>query len=136
VKPGWILGCAALGITPALAANIDVTVTGIRTNQGRIVVAICDKANFPKGACPYHGQAPARVGAVTVRVPGVRPGTWAAIAYHDEIGDQPIKYGLLGAPKQGFGFSRDATMQFGPPRFTDAAFRPGDTVTVPLHYPK
>nr|WP_294554125.1 DUF2141 domain-containing protein [uncultured Rhodopila sp.] len=136
MKAGWILGCAALGVTPALAANLTVTVTGIRSNQGRIVVAICDEANFPKGACPYHGEAPARIGQVTVRVPGLPAGTWAAAVYHDEIGDQPIKYGLLGAPKQGFGFSRDARMRFGPPRFADAAFSPGDSVTVPLHYPR
>jgi uncharacterized protein (DUF2141 family) len=136
VKPGLILGCAALGFTPAVAADLDVTVTGIRNNHGRIVVAICDNANFPKGACPYHGQALARIGEVTVRVARVPPGTWAAAVYHDEVGNQPLQYGLLGAPKQGFGFSRDAKMRFGPPRFADAAFTPGETVTVPLHYPR
>jgi uncharacterized protein (DUF2141 family) len=136
MKAGLFLGCVALGVTPALSAELDVTVGGIRSNQGRIVVAICNEANFPKGACPFHGQAPARIGEVTVRVLGVPPGTWAAVVYHDEIGDQPIKYGLLGAPKQGFGFSRDAKMRFGPPRFADAAFTPGESVTVTLYYPR
>nr|WP_294511109.1 DUF2141 domain-containing protein [uncultured Rhodopila sp.] len=135
MKPGWLLACAALAVAPARAANLDVTVTGIRNNQGRVVVAICDRANFPKGACRYHGQAPARPGAVTVRVAGVPPGTWAAAVYHDEVGNQPLRYGLLGAPRQGFGFSRDARMRFGPPRFEDAAFTPDNVVTVPLHYP-
>nr|WP_294518386.1 DUF2141 domain-containing protein [uncultured Rhodopila sp.] len=135
MKSGWLLACAALAVAPAHATNLDVTVTGIRSNQGRVVVAICDKANFPKGACGYHGQAPARIGEVTVRVPGVPPGTWAAAVYHDEAGNQPLQYGLLGAPRQGFGFSRDARMRFGPPRFDDAAFVPGEAITVPLHYP-
>jgi uncharacterized protein (DUF2141 family) len=131
-----MLACAALAVAPARAADVHVTVTGIRSNQGRIVVAICDKVNFPKGACPYHGQAPARIGEVTVRVTGVPPGIWAAAVYHDEVGDQPLQYGLFGAPRQGFGFSRDAKMRFGPPGFADAAFTTGDIVTVPLHYPK
>jgi uncharacterized protein (DUF2141 family) len=137
VNLSWFLCCAVLAIAaPAQAADVQVTVTGIRSNQGRIVVAICDKANFPKGACPYHGQAPARVGQVVVRVTGVPPGTWAVAAYHDEVGDQPVQYSLFGAPKQGFGFSRDARMRFGPPNFADAAFSAGDDVTVTLHYPR
>jgi uncharacterized protein (DUF2141 family) len=136
LKPAWILALAALEIMSANAADVDVTVTGIRSNQGRIVVAICDKANFPKGGCAYHGQAPARIGEVSVRVTGVPSGIWAAAVYHDEIGDQPLQYGLLGAPNQGFGFSRDAKTRFGPPRFADAAFTPSDIVTVPLHYPR
>jgi uncharacterized protein (DUF2141 family) len=47
-----------------------------------------------------------------------------------------LQYGLFGAPRQGFGFSRDAKMRFGPPGFADAAFTLGDVVTVPLHYPR
>lgn len=135
MKPAWwIFGLAVLAVTPAAAADLDVTVTGIRNNHGRIVVAICNEANFPKGACPYHGQVPARLGQVTVRVAGVPPGTWAAAVYHDEVGNQRLQFDLLGVPKQGFGFSRDAKMRFGPPRFVDAAFSPGDIVTIPLHY--
>jgi uncharacterized protein (DUF2141 family) len=103
--------------------------------MAELSLAICDNANFPKGACPYHGQAPARIGEVTVRVSRVPRGTRTAAVYHDEVGNQPLQYGLLGAPVQGFRFSRDAKMRFGPPRFADAAFTQGDIVTIPLHYP-
>ncbi len=124
--------------TPALAAEVTVSVTGVRSDKGAVAVAICGKASFPSGACPYHGEAPAKRGEVTVQVTGVPPGSWAVAALHDEAGVRKLEFSLLGLPKQGFGFSRDAPMHFGPPSFTDAAVsfgESGGSVTVPLHYP-
>ena len=132
-------GVFLTSVMPAGAADVDVAVTGIRNDRGNIRVAICDKANFPNGACAYHGEAPARAGSVTIRIAGVPAGIWAAAVYHDEAGIRHLEYTLFGMPKQGLGFSRDARMRFGPPKFTDAAFRVGQsgvTVTVPLRYPK
>jgi uncharacterized protein (DUF2141 family) len=77
------------------------------------------------------------MGAVSVRIAGVPPGTWAAAVYHDEIGDRPLEFSLFGFPKQAVGFSHDAKMNFGPPKFADAAFALQDAglvVTAPLHY--
>jgi uncharacterized protein (DUF2141 family) len=138
LKLGWLLGCVAFGFSQASASQVDITVTGIRSDRGSVVVAICDKANFPAGACPYHGHAAARLGEVEVHVAGVPPGTWAASVYHDEAGIGHVEFSLFGVPKQGFGFSRDARMRFGPPRFADAAFvleEKTGSVTAPLHYP-
>jgi len=122
---------------PSLAADLDVSVTGVRSDRGIIAVAICDKADFPAGTCPYHGTAAAAPGAVVVHLHGVPSGSWAAAVYHDEAGIGRLEFSLLGIPKQGFGFSRDAKMHFGPPSFADAAFalEARGTITVPLHYP-
>ena len=132
-------GAVVTPVMPATAADIDVSVTGIRNDRGNILVAVCDKANFPNGPCAYHGEAPARVGSITIRISGVPIGVWAAAVYHDEAGIRRLEYTLFGMPKQGIGFSRDAQIRFGPPKFADAAFRVGEigvTVTVPLRYPK
>jgi uncharacterized protein (DUF2141 family) len=135
----WVYGVILTSTMPAMAADVHVSVTGIRNGRGNILVAICDKANFPNGQCMYHGEAPARPGSVAIRVPGVPAGTWAAAVYHDEAGIRRLEYTLFGMPKQGIGFSRDARMRFGPPKFADAAFTVGETgitVMVPLRYPK
>ena len=127
MKPAWILSVAGLGLSPAIAGD------------GRVMVAVCDKANFPNGPCAFRVQAPARAGEVSVRIAGVPPGTWAAAVYHDEIGDRPLEFTLFGFPRQAVGFSRDAKMNFGPPKFADAAFRLGESaavVTAPLRYPR
>jgi len=138
LKAVWLFACVALLSVPADAAEVQVLVSGIRNDRGVIAVAICDKASFPAGACPYHATAPAKAGEVTVIVTNVPAGTWAAAVFHDESGAGKLEFSLFGAPKQGFGFSRDPAMRFGPPNFFDAAFSlsvSGGQVIAPLHYP-
>ncbi len=130
---GWLLLAP-----PAMAADLQVTVTGVRNDHGTIAVAICDKADFPTGACPYHGRIPARTGSVSLRLTGIPAGAWAAAVYHDEADIGRLQFGLFGIPKQGIGFSNAAKMHFGPPSFADAAFTlrdPGGAISVPLQYP-
>ena len=118
------------------AAEVTVTVTGIRSDRGTVLVAICDRASFLQPSGAFRGRAAAKAGAVSVRVEGVPPGVYAAQAYQDENGNGRIDRTLLGIPTEGIGFSRDAPMRFGPPRFEDAAFMlDGDAaVSVALHY--
>jgi uncharacterized protein (DUF2141 family) len=136
----WLVAacCALLAPRVAAAAELQVAVSGVRSDVGTVRVAICTESTFPGGDCPYHGAAPARAGRVTVRVSDVPPGIYAVAAFHDEAGTLRPQFTLFGYPKQGFGFSRDAPMHFGPPRFADAAFslsEAGGVVDVPLHYP-
>ena len=124
--------------SPVMASDLDVSITGVRSDRGAIAVAVCDKANFPTGQCPYHGKTQAKVGRVIVHLTGVPAGIWAVAVYHDEDGIGRLRFSLLGTPKQGIGFSNDAKMHFGPPRFADAAValgNAGGAITVPLHYP-
>jgi uncharacterized protein (DUF2141 family) len=121
----------------AIAASLDVEVTGVRSGLGNIRVAICDQPNFPSGLCPFRAEAPAHVDKVTVRLQEVRPGTYAASVFHDEAGTGKLEFTLLGTPKQGFGFSNDAKLRFGPPVFADAAFsltEAGGKITLALRY--
>jgi uncharacterized protein (DUF2141 family) len=108
----------------ARAATLEVTVTGIRNAAGDIRVAICSRARFLQETCEHVAHAPAAVGSVTLRVPDVPPGVWAAQAFHDENRDGKIDT-VLGIPTEGLGFSNDAAFRFGPPDFNEAAFRLG-----------
>lgn len=109
----------------ATAATVEVTVGGIRNNHGHILVAICDKAAFLHPDCPWHGRAPAQPGHVTISIPGVPPGTYAAQAFHDENDDGKLNTNFFGMPREAMGFSNDAKMHLGPPGFADAAFTVG-----------
>ena len=104
---------------------LEVTVTGIRSAKGTVLVAVCDQATFLQPTCRYKGRAPAAVGSVTVRIAGVPPGTYAAQAYADENDNGKIDRNFLGMPTEGIGFSNDAPMRFGPPSFAAAAFSLG-----------
>lgn len=122
-----LLALPAAAQTPAptpAPVTLVVTVEGVRNATGDVRVAICSKARFLSETCEYMGVAKARPGPVSVRI-AVPPGTYAAQAFHDEDGDGKIGRNTLGLPTEGLGFSNDAAMRFGPPRFDEAAFQLG-----------
>ncbi len=76
-------------------------------------------------------------GTTVVRFEDVPPGEYAAQAYLDEHDWGEVRRDLLGMPENGIGFSNDAPMRFGPPKWDDARFAVGATpvrVSVNLHY--
>lgn len=109
---------AALVAGAASAADLRVEVTGLRSARGMLLVAVCTPQTFTRAVCPHVATAPASDGAAIVR--GIAPGIWAVQAIHDEDGNGTLtRRGFL--PDEGVGFSRDAPMRLGPPRFADAA---------------
>jgi len=106
----------------ALAATVEVHVTGVAAGKGSVKVAVCDQAHFLK-QCLYSGSAPARAGDNTIAVRDVPAGSWAVLAYQDENENGELDRNLIGIPSENYGFSRDARGKFGPPSFEDAAIQ-------------
>ncbi len=138
------LGLAALlAAGPAQAADLDVAVTGVRSDEGAVRVAIHRRlagAEFPAeesvvaGAFFRAGSGPARLVFA-----GLPPGDYALAAFHDADGDGELGTNLLGVPVEGYGFSRGAHGAMGPPAFDDAAVTLGAdggavSVVVPIGY--
>lgn len=125
---------AALMAGPAAAADLRIEVAGLRNAAGTIYAAVCTEGQFLQPACAYTGRAPAGDGVVTVT--GVPAGTYAVQVVHDENDNQTLdRPGFL--PTEGMGFSRDAPMRMGPPRWRDAEFEvqePGATVRLTMRY--
>ena len=68
---------------------------------------------------------------------GVPAGVYAVQAIHDENDNLELDLGFARRPLEGMGFSRDAPMRFGPPRFADAAIElrdPGGTLSLKMRY--
>jgi len=121
----------------AWAASLEVTVTEVRSDKGRVLVALCSRGKFLADHCEYEQGVPARAGSVVVRLDNVPPGVWAAQAYQDEDGNGEVTRNFLGLPTEGIGFSRDAPFRFGPPRFDDAAIQlgpQGGRISLKLRY--
>lgn len=133
---------AALAVPlPRAAAQGEVSVLvevrQVRDARGHVLVALCTRQTFLTRSCPYHAAVAAAAGTVTVRIDGVPPGTYGVQAFHDDNDSGTLERTFLGLPAKGMGFSRDAPMRFGPPRFDDAAFRVADAaaiVVLALHY--
>ena len=102
---------------------VEIEVAGVRNGHGHVLAALCDRREFLSERCRLNGAVEARPGSVLVRVTSVPPGTYAVQAWHDENDNGRIDRDMLGIPREGIGFSRDAPIRFGPPSFKDAQFR-------------
>lgn len=130
--------CAALALAnAALAANLSVTVSGLRSDKGQVLVGLFrDKDGFPETR-RLARQHPASAGEVTLEFTDLEPGAWAVAAVHDADGDGRLGKGLFGIPIEGYGFSNGARGVFGPPDFADAVIElpaEGTSVAIPLKY--
>ena len=132
---GCVLGCATTGA--AQSGSLTFQVTNVRNSRGHVHIDICPEGRFLKDDCPYSGEAPAHGGTTIVTVTGVPPGRYAAQAFHDENDNHKVDRVLFGVPREGVGFSNDARIGLGPPKFADAAFindGTGQSLTLRIRY--
>ncbi len=108
---------------PAAAADLGVAVENVRDGQGQVKLMLFDRdEGFRKEDKARQILAlPAGAGTVSGVFPGLSPGRYAVIAYHDENGDGKLnlRFGMF--PKEGYGLSNNPKLS-GPPKFADAAF--------------
>lgn len=122
------LGAAALvGAAAPAPPRADVTVVAknLRNDHGVVRACLTNQAErFPTCDDPSKsfkvvGEA---AGTVTLVFRDVPPGRYAVALLHDENGNGKADRAAMMIPREGFGFSRDAKVRFGPPRFGEAAF--------------
>ncbi len=121
---------------PADTGSFEIAVGNVRSNNGRVDVAICPESTYLKN-CPYNFSAPARAGTTVVTATNVPFGTYAAQVFHDENNNKKVDRALFGIPKEGVGFSNDAPINFAAPKFAAAMFRftaPAQKITLKLRY--
>ena len=119
---------------PVLAGELAIDVTGIRSSDGRVLLALHQEradAAFPDERGAVAGVWIAAVpGTFRLVFPDLEEGRYAVSAMHDEDGDGVLDANLLGVPTEGYGFSNDASGFMGPPDFSDALVVVGDE---PIH---
>jgi len=101
--------------------TLVVRIADVRSAKGLVHVDICTAASFLK-SCAYMGSAAAVPGVTSVTIRDLPPGRYAAQVYHDANGNGKVDRKLFGIPAEGVGFSNDAPIRLGPPKFADAAF--------------
>jgi len=101
---------------------LTVDVGNVRVAKGVVHIDVCPEAKFLKDDCPWSGNARARVGDTRVTVADLPAGRYAVQAFLDENGNGKVDRALFGIPKEGIGFSNDAKIRLGPPKFADAVF--------------
>jgi uncharacterized protein (DUF2141 family) len=104
--------------------SISVAVTGLKNTQGRLCFSLFDGAEgFPsqgeRAIAKCHISAAEPDPRVTFD--GLQPGQYAVAAFHDANSDGILNRGLMGIPKEGFGFSNNPKILVGAPSFKRAA---------------
>jgi len=126
---------------PAATSDVTVVATGLRNTHG--VVRACmtgEVAQFPscKNPATSYNTVGDAAGSVTLTFKDVKPGRYAIAILHDENGNGKADRAAMMIPKEGFGFSRDAKVRFGPPKFGEAAFEVGagasQKLTIRMRY--
>ncbi len=107
---------------PAVMPALTVTVAGVRSALGTIIVSLCRAGESFPGGCSMQRSAPATKGATRVSFATLPPGHYAVALFHDEDGD-----GKLTFIKEGIGFSNDANIAYGPPKLSLSDFVVGST---------
>ncbi len=122
---------ASAPTAPALGGptSILIEIEGLRSSHGQVMACLtADPKTFPdcqKDPHALHLTAPA-INGENVQFKSVQPGRYAVALFHDENGNGRMDKMLM-VPREGYGFSRDAPIQFGPPKFGAASFQVGMT---------
>jgi uncharacterized protein (DUF2141 family) len=137
-----ILAAASLygsTLVAADAADLTVTVDGVKDGGGYVIAAIYDgERSFlkrPEALASFRIRASQRdVGFSLKNLP---PGKYAVGAFHDRNDNGKLDADPSGSPTEVYGFSNDARGAGGPPAFGDAAFELGDqakAISIRLGY--
>ncbi len=103
--------------------RLEVDIDNLRSKKG--VVQLCltsDPTNFPN--CVDDARAVKRTvpaSAKDIRFDALPVGGYAIAVIHDENANSKLDT-LMGIPREGFGFSRNPAIGFGPPKFGAARF--------------
>lgn len=127
VAPFLFIALAGQGAAPAL----DVDVERLRNARG--IIHLCLTRNA--GHFPDCGSDPAAIKrtipaaqAQSIRVDGFAPGTYALSLFHDENRNGKLDT-MVGIPREGFGFSGNPVVRFGPPTFKRVKVHLGTGIT-------
>ena len=130
----------ACGAAEPGKAALTVSVSGMRSDKGNITITIYadDPAHFLDGAYKLDRQI------VPVTLPFTSacfllpvPANYAVALFHDENNDHHLNTNALGIPTEGYGFSNNPTLYFGPPGLDKVRFalHPGDNpIAVRMKY--
>lgn len=125
---------SALSTTAAFAADVAVTLTGVKAEGGTMLVSLQGRDQFMKPIGSKGALAPATAGTMNLSVEDVPPGDYAVMVMHDADSNWTMTL-KDGKPAEGWGHSGAADgKSFDAVKITVP--EAGASVTVPLNYPQ
>jgi uncharacterized protein (DUF2141 family) len=102
----------------ASPTDLEVRIDDLRNRKGALHLCLTRvPAHFPDcGKDPHAVKRSVTAGAGPIRLRDLRPGSYAVSLFHDENRNGKLDT-FVGIPREGFGFSRNPVVRFGPPSF-------------------
>ena len=106
--------------------SLEVEFTHLRSTRGVLQICLTTEAGDFPDCRNGHTAIKRTISASTprVRFTGLPLGTYAIAVIHDANSNERLDT-FMGMPREGFGFSRNPAIGFGPPRFSAASFGVG-----------
>jgi uncharacterized protein (DUF2141 family) len=100
---------ACFGALQAHAADLTVTLQGVRVQTGVLKLALVDsQAGWDGQAKPVNADGAAPQGdSATFVFKGLKPGAYAVLVTHDENGNGKLDSNMIGMPIEAYGFSNN-----------------------------
>lgn len=117
-----VLSGLALFAGAAHAADVTVSLEGVSSQQGRLMVALYASEDAYKKKEALSGRALPANGPRELVFKDLAAGRYAIAVFHDENGNGKLDRDANGLPLEPYGFSRNPGTRYGPPSFGDAAF--------------
>lgn len=134
--------CASSAAAPALVAQEDGRADGLADLtievdvdklEGVLMLVLFDSEEAYDANKPVRAfKAAVEESPIVFSAEGLKPGTYAAKAFHDLDGDGELNTNAFGIPTEPYAFSNNAPARFGPASFGKAAFEvpAGSSVTT------
>lgn len=110
-------------VTVTATGSVEIEFTQLRSAKGVLRICLTNaQSGFPE--CGGSGWILRRtISAATphLRLEGLPPGNYALAVIHDANDNAKLDT-MLGIPREGFGFSQNPAIRFGPPSFSAAEF--------------
>lgn len=117
----------AFGVSRSWAAPVQLQLTNLRNGNGAIAISVFAEENassFPeessKAAKTFYIELKGNK-EISIDLGDLPSGVYAASLLHDENGNKKLD-SAMGVPKEGFGFTNNPTVYFGPPSFSKCRF--------------
>jgi len=141
LSPLWtflfvLTGTMLASASAADCASLNVTVEGVKSSEGQVMVAVnAGEAQFSGSEEPTtQATQDASEGAVTFTFDDLAPGTYAVRTFHDVDGNGELNSNMIGMPTEPWGMSNNPSGSFGPPSWDDASFEVGeDDVSIDIN---
>lgn len=103
--------------------TVSVSINNITSQDGYIMAALFNSKSTFLGDAPVRAERVAVTGnSVSFTYNNLPVGEYAIAVYHDEDGDAELDTGMFGIPSEPYGFSNNAPVRFGPPKWDASKF--------------